>query len=438
MLSYSGRRADLEENSLNEEEKLKIASQKIQELIRVESFLRGEVKVLRQEINEILKSDPFLIGKKISNNLIYKILDKIYKFIFQKKRQKIEEGFDKSLDNFLDTSKKNIHPPRSIKQKKYDFLFVQLTNNAEIGGVHQLNSIFEHIKQTNRRVESIYLNKDFSNPDIGFNSEVDIEKDEFKNVIFSGLEAFKFIRQFSSLKNAKKINFFQGPDYLFPGNEGRIFNFVSSLKDVDLVLAQSPYLSKIAKYFYAKKVVTITLGPRESVFTDRGLSKEKTVVIPTRIDPDKGLRFALPALKKIRVNGWQVIGYGDLAEPALAINFDHHHGRVPREEVSSLLQRASLVLDLSTYEGLGLSALEAGMCGARSIISSKSGVFSLDNFRSELIMLNNTLDLNEIVESVINYDLSQHEHSRGELVKKSKQFSWERNIEKIETELFNF
>ena len=427
----------MEENSLAEGEKLKIASQKIQELRRVESFLRGEVKVLRQEINGILESDSYLIGKKITKGLIYKIFDKIKKVIFQNKKQEIVRSFDKSFDNVTDTSKNNITPPRLIKHKKYDFLFVQLTNNSEIGGVHQLNSIFERIKQANHSVESIYLNKDFSIPDIGFESEVDLEKNEFKNVIFSGLEAFKFIREFSSLKNAKKINFLQGPDYLFPGNEEEIFDFVSSLKEVNLVLAQSPYLSNIAKYFDAKKVVTITLGPKESVFTDRGLSKEKIVVIPTRIDPDKGLRFALPALKKIRSKGWQAIGYGDLAAPELAINFDQHYGRIPRKEVSSLLQSASLVLDLSIYEGLGLSALEAGMCGARTIISSKSGVFSLDNFKSELIMLNNPLDLDEIVDSVINYDLSQHEISRGELVEKSTQFSWERNIEKIETELFN-
>lgn len=419
----------------SESDKLKIEIQKNQELRRIENFLRGEVKILREENEQLRNSPEFFMANLIKHNFFFRLIKKIIRVIFNTKRNKLSNN---------DTLEKKVNEIGTLANRSFlkfsnvsnfDFLFIQLSNNSEIGGVHQLNSVFEYLKQKELSVESIYLNKDFSRSDLGFNNEINLEKSNFNYIIFSGLEAFKFIQNHPNLRSTKKINFFQGPDYLFPGNEVEYNVFRSSLLESEMIISQSLYLDQLAKFIGATATKVVTIGPKASTFWDQGKKKQKLLLMPTRVEPDKGLRFALPALSKIREQGWRVIGYGDLVAPEMVIHFDEHFGRISRREVADLLQEAALLLDLSIYEGLGLSALEAGMCGTRTILSSNSGVLSLQDFNQELILLKNSLNPVEIVSTVINYELAAHEASRNNLVINANKYSWENNIDKFVNEL---
>lgn len=326
------------------------------------------------------------------------------------------------------------------KNYNLDYLVIQLSTNSEIGGIQQLNSIYEEMLLRKMNVGTIYLNFDPSkkldeSKLIFYQNE--ISKIHTKKIIFSGIDAFEFIKKRPNLSKTKKINFLQGPDYLFPGNEIRVSLYVESLVSAELILTQSPYLSELAVTLGATKVFTTTLGPMKSIFFDRGLKKEKVLIVPSRRDPDKGLRFVLPALKNIRNAGWEITGFGDLPDPVLEEYFDKFIGRISRSELAEIYQNASLILDLSIYEGLGLTALEASMCGVRPIISKKGGSESLEKMKNELIYVLNPLSLNEIADRVVNYDLEKAEFERDKLVNNASHYAWEEGIDKIIEEIEN-
>ena len=323
-----------------------------------------------------------------------------------------------------------------VLKKTYnvDYLVIQLSTNSEIGGIQQLNSLYQEMVLRQINVGTLYLNFDLSikldeSKLVFYPNE--INKIQPKKIIFSGLDAFEFIKNAPNLSKAKQINFLQGPDYLFPGNENRIDLFIESLVVPDLILTQSPYLSELAETLGAGKVTTATLGPMKSIFFDRGLKKEKILLVSARRDPDKGLRFALPAMEFIRNAGWEIIGFGDLPAPELEVYFDNFLGRISRSELANIYQKASLLLDLSIYEGLGLTILEAGMCGVRPILNKKGGSESLEKMKNELIYISNPLDLNEIIDCVLNFDLEKAELERESLVRNSSYYAWENGIDLI-------
>lgn len=397
------------------------------ELSRVVKFLRGEITVLRKEIDNILKSPEYLIGLKIFNNIFIKSIRKVVR-----KFPNISKADSEKPKKIPQDADYQISPPKILAKSgvvNCEILFIQLSNNAEIGGIYQLNSVFEEMVRRGADVKSYYINRDFSVPEIGFDQLENIEKYKFKKIVFSGLESFIFLN--NSLKNRDYdlINFFQGPDYLFPGNENCYEQYVSSLKQSKAVIAQSPYLEKLATFLGSKEVRVITLGPKESIFVDELKNKEKTMLVPTRRDPDKGLRFSLPIFSALRENGWKIVGFGDLSNSELANHFDEHVGRISREELSQIYQSAAIMLDLSLYEGLGLSALEAGMCGVRPVVSKKGGIESLENFKNELIYIDDFLDLNQMKATILNSDNFSDINSRNRLREAAKLYSWESNID---------
>jgi glycosyltransferase involved in cell wall biosynthesis len=263
----------------------------------------------------------------------------------------------------------------------------------------------------------------------------EIKKIECDKIIFSGIDSYEIIKKHNNLNKAKKINFLQGPDYLFPGNESRLHLFEESVKDSAKVIAQSPFLQNISDALGSITTTTVTLGPKQTIFFDQGLGKEKILLIPVRKDPDKGLRFILPAIKKIRAAGWKVVGFGDLVDNNLETYFDEFLGRITRTNLAKVFQKASLILDLSTYEGLGLIELEAGMCGVTSVINRKGGTDSLDRIKSEFIYIDNPLNFNEIVEKITQFDLAKANSTRSELASKFNLYSWENGIDQIISEI---
>jgi len=427
--------------------RLNIEISKNFELQRIENFLRGEVVYLREKIEELISSSEYRIGKTITRVLLINRLNQILLKIKTRKNKKGIINLDKSIPSELtgsETQTFNYSKKTIIKNKQngqissnageIDTLFIQLSNNKEIGGIAQLDSIYEELKKSSLKVHSIYINHDFA---VSASSEEkyveleDIVSYQVKKIIFSGLESFSLIKKYNNLASAKLINYLQGPDYLFPGNENQYELFKKSITTVNTVIAQSPYLADLAKYVGGINIETITLGPKESVFFDSKKNKEKVLVISTRKDPDKGLRYALPALENIRNDGWKVIGFGDLADPTLAQYFDEHLGRVNQNKLAELFQTAALILDLSSYEGLGLTALEAGLCGVRPIVSKKGGIESLEDFKDELIFIESPLDLKEITQKISDITIENLEMGRERLAESARKYSWETLIDKM-------
>ena len=437
-----------------ESKKLKIEIQKNYELERVKHFLRGEVEVLRKQNKELLESTEFIIGNKIKNNFLFRtliIFKRVKDSINGRKSHAKRDAELSFLDGQADEQKVSSDKVTGIDNKKsqastagrtkkevLDYLFVQLSNNSEIGGIYQLNSIFEEMKRKNLKVASVYINKDFAFSHIGFEADLDLKNTKFDKIIFSGMESFEFIRKLNNVQNAKIINYLQGPDYLFPGNEANLEVFIDSIRSVSAVMTQSPYLDSLAKYLGAKRREQITLGPKRSTFFDRGVTKKKILLVSTRKDPDKGLRFILPIFPAVQKQGWQIVGFGDLAQPELASHFDRHEGRITRERLAELLQSAALLLDTSIYEGLGLTSLEAGLCGVRSVVTRKGGIDSLAEFKDELIFIDDPLDLKAMTNQILNFDLTESESKRQKLVEKANHFSWESNIQKFIQSLDSF
>ena len=421
--------------------RLNIEVSKNFELQRIENFLRGEVVYLREKIEELISSSEYRIGKTITRVLLINRLNQILLKIKTRKYKRRNANLDSSITSELTGSEMRIFEnalegenQKSNDAGEIDILFIQLSNNKEIGGIAQLDSIYEEFKKSSSKVQSIYMNHDFG---VSTNSEEkyvaleDIETYQVRKIVFSGLESFSLIKRFDNLSAAKKINFSQGPDHLFPGNEHQFELFKESIISSTAVIAQSPYLAELAEYVGGNNIHTITLGPKETVFFDSKKNKEKVLVISTRKDPDKGLRFALPALENIRNEGWKVIGFGDLVDPSLAQYFDEHIGRVKQNELAELFQTAALILDLSSYEGLGLTVLEAGLCGVRSVVSKKGGIESLEYFKDELIFIESPLDLNEITKKIIGITVENLEEGRDKLVENARKYSWENSINKM-------
>lgn len=433
-----------------ESKKLKIEIQKNYELERVEHFLRGEVEVLRKQNKELLESTEFIIGNKIKNNFLFRtlIIFKRIKDSINERKSHVKRAAELPfLDEQkvssvkvteIDNKKSQASTAEKTKKEVLDYLFVQLSNNSEIGGIYQLNSIFEEMMRKNLKVASVYINKDFAFSHIGFEADLDLKNTKFDKIIFSGIESYEFIRKLNNVQNAKIINYLQGPDYLFPGNEVLLEVFIDSIRSVSAVITQSPYLDALAKYLGAKHREQITLGPKRSTFFDRGVAKEKKLLVSTRKDPDKGLRFILPIFPALQKEGWQIIGFGDLAQPELASHFDRHEGRLTRERLAEIFQSAALLLDTSIYEGLGLTSLEAGLCGVRSLVTRKGGIESLAGFNDELIIIDNPLDLEAMTNQILNFDVVESDLRRQNLIQSANRFSWENNIENFIQSLESF
>lgn len=421
----------------NHKQSLNIEIQKRLELQRVENFLRGEVKYLRNEIDELRNSFEYKLGLKINKILFINRLKNIKIFSFLGRKPKNNKEIQPNVKENLSLNQNNT-PAVIPVVKDIDFLFVQLSNNKEIGGISQLDSIYQAVKEKNKKTYSVNINFDFSiENNIGENLIIKDEVNRFKvkKVIFSGLESFNFIKNHDNLRFAKKINFLQGPDYLFPGNENKFILFKESLVESEAVIAQSPYLNELANFLNAKNTLTITLGPKQNVFNDKNMPKEKILLISTRKDPDKGLRFSLPIFELLRENGWTIIGFGDLSEPEIAAYFDEHLGRINHQKLAELFQKSALLLDLSLYEGLGLTVIEAGMCGVRSIVSRKGGTESLVHLKNELIFVEDPLNLNELSQKILTLEVNISDTERQKLVENCTKYSWENGIDKIISEI---
>jgi glycosyltransferase involved in cell wall biosynthesis len=339
----------------------------LDEKIRIEQFLRGEVKELRNNLAVV--SNKYIVIILRINRLLRKIQSKI-------------------MGRKISTHLKKNHNGNIKFTKKIDILLLLPSDKVEIGGIATAFRLVKELESNNLVVKYCSLNHDPSVlTDDSFVSITDLSKiDEIEIVITCGAET---LTTASSLKKSnpliKIVMLIQGPDPYFTPIWDNAVEYLNLLKNADQVVAISPFLKDLVVQWGAKDVAVCTLGPDTEVFkildTTTNETRTKTIIVPCRPDANKGLNLLLPNLQILKNLGWQVIGFGILPQHSMASVFDEFYGLLSDESLCRLFNKGKILIDPSSIEGLGRVALEAAACGCVPIIQKRlsySGLFTED------------------------------------------------------------
>ncbi|NOS67702.1 MAG: glycosyltransferase family 4 protein [Candidatus Peribacteraceae bacterium] len=120
---------------------------------------------------------------------------------------------------------------------------------------------------------------------------------------------------------------------------------------------------------HAHAIRIVENGVDTAFFTPKDLSSSEfdAIAIGAFIHPRKGFRYLVDVYRELGKSGLRIADVGrrsaeQQAELAAIPNV-RIFGNVPQEELLSLLQRSSVLLSTSLYEGFGLSLIEALACG---------------------------------------------------------------------------
>ena len=369
---------------------------KLEEKLRIENFLRAEVKALWAEINRI-KGLPFfgLFERAMSRYVKFQSY-----FKFKKKQKKVNykksENTVKVNDTFSKTS--------------LDFLFLVPTNNQEIGGINTTFKLVQEMINNGIKDVAIFtINQDPTVDKLEFLINIDQfnKIKSIKNIILTGIDCVPFYLEIKNKSQHKLIINLLGPDFMFFNNWNLSKNFIGLLKTSDLILCLTPYLEKLVKILNVKSQTFITLlGPDKSIFNLKNVNpRDKTILVSCRSQFEKGLKFLIPSLAVIREKGWKIIGFGDLPDHAMANEFDEFVGRVSLENLSKMFNESKYLIDPSLIEGLGLTALEAASCGCLPIILNRNSFDELfGNSQKPFIEISNFVNPTEILQ-ILNQEL---------------------------------
>ena len=357
---------------------------RLHEKDRIEQFLRAEVKELWFYIKNF-ENDPFLkLYLKIKTGIAKKILS-VFKFA---KKTIQSPDLDKSANL------------RKINER-CEILLVLPSDKIEIGGLVSAIKFINELSTEGYSVKKVSLSHD---PSANLTDDIDVVKsiDELvqsKLILACGAETVRFVQDYAHKHNNKSILLMQGPDPFFTPKFEDSRYFLENLSKFNSVIAYSPYLAKLARFWGAVNVTTAVFGPDEKVFVLNNLvPRLNQIVVPCRFPTEKGIRILLPSLSKLRQSGWKLIGFGDLPDLAMSNYFDDFVGRITPTETSRLFQESKIIIDPSLIEGLGLTTLEAAKCGCVPIIQKRGGFedmfesnklpfIEIDNFLNPQLLL---------------------------------------------------
>jgi glycosyltransferase involved in cell wall biosynthesis len=387
---------DHEPKAINE---LSVLKARLYEKERIEEYLRAEVKELWTAINSTNASflyKFFLFGIRISRRL-----GRIFK-------------------NNLSSENNSITLTNSISDAKtsYEVVFVIPSNKVELGGIKSSFELAKFFSQNSLNLKIVYLDHDPT----GISSETIIHKSKAKNlvsniVVACGSEATSYLSSSESFVFDKKVAFIQGSDQYFESSWNQAAKFIDFISESDLVLAISPYMAKVAKFYGARNVVTIPLGMDLNVFYYQETLREKIIVVPCRSNIEKGTRLIIPLISKLRELGWTVIGFGDLPDINMANQFDDFLGRINSFELGEIFRKSQILLDPSFMEGLGLTPLEAAACGCIPIIGARGSYKELfEKGKEPFLEISNFLDPYEVIKAIKNVDSLKQSKDFSEFV----------------------
>jgi hypothetical protein len=378
---------------------LSLLKARLYEKERIEEYLRAEVKELWSAINSTNASflyKVFLFGIRIGGRL------------------------KRLLKGNVSSENKSSIVTNSISDEKitYEVIFVIPSNKVELGGIKSSFELAKFFSQNSLTLKIVYLNHDPT----GISSESMVHKSKAKNllsniVVACGSEATSYLSSSDSFVFNKKVAFIQGSDQYFDSSWTRAAKYLDFILESDLVLAISPYIAKVAKFYGARNIVTIPLGLDLNNFYYQETLREKIIVVPCRSNIEKGTRLIIPLIPKLRELGWTVIGFGDLPDINMANEFDDFLGRITPVQLGDLLRKSQFMLDPSFMEGLGLTPLEASACGCVPIVSARGSYKELfRNGKEPFFEISNFLEPDEIIKKIININPTQYSKNFSELV----------------------
>ena len=405
---------DREPKAKNE---LSVLKARLYEKERIEEYLRAEVKELWSAINSTNASflyKIFLFGIKIGRRIKRILKSNVY-----------SENKSSIVTNSI-----------SDEETTYEVIFVIPSNKVELGGIKSSFELAKFFSQNSLTLKIVYLNHDPT----GIISETVIHKSKAKNlvtkaVVACGSEATTYLSSSESFVFDKKVAFIQGSDQYFNLTWDQAVKYIDFISESDLVLAISPHIAKVAKFYGAKNIVTIPLGLDLNNFYYQDTQREKIIVVPCRSNIEKGTRLIIPLILKLRELGWTVIGFGDLPDLNMANEFDDFLGRITPVQLGDLLRKSQFMLDPSFMEGLGLAPLEAAACGCVPIIGARGSYKELFQQGNEpFFELPNFLEPDEVIKKVMNIRHLEYSKTFSELV---LGVDWSSGYEKALNEVFN-
>lgn len=405
---------DREPKAKNE---LSVLKARLYEKERIEEYLRAEVNELWSAINSTNASflyKFFLFGIKIGRRIKRILKSNVY-----------SENKSSIVTNSI-----------SDEETTYEVIFVIPSNKVELGGIKSSFELAKFFSQNSLTLKIVYLNHDPT----GIISETVIHKSKAKNlvtkaVVACGSEATTYLSSSESFVFDKKVAFIQGSDQYFNLTWDQAVKYIDFISESDLVLAISPHIAKVAKFYGAKNIVTIPLGLDLNNFYYQDTQREKIIVVPCRSNIEKGTRLIIPLIPKLRELGWTVIGFGDLPDLNMANEFDDFLGRITPVQLGDLLRKSQFMLDPSFMEGLGLAPLEAAACGCVPIIGARGSYKELFQQGNEpFFELPNFLEPDEVIKKVMNIRHLEYSKTFSELV---LGVDWSSGYEKALNEVFN-
>ena len=373
----------------DEENETSFLKARLSEKDRIEKFLRAENKELWNAINT--SSVSFLFKA-------FLFVNKIRKYIKVKFAQSVR--FFPHRNSLSESSKSG--DSEVVISSFCDIIFVIPTNKIELGGLQSSFELANYISGKGLSVKIVYLNHDPT----GVKSEIMVNRFDAKNftcnlVVVCGSEASDYLFSIESFKFSKSVIFMQGPDHYFETDWSRSLKFIKMLEKSALTLAISPYMANLSKFYGANNVVTVPIGLDLTNFYYGDTTREKTIVIPCRINRDKGTQLVIPLIPKLKKLGWRVIGFGDLPDIKMATYFYDFLGRISKVELGRIFRESTILLDPSFIEGLGLIPLEAAACGCIPIVGTRksyAGLFNDDE--RPYFEVSNFLDPEEVMQKI--------------------------------------
>lgn len=259
-----------------------------------------------------------------------------------------------------------------------DFLILIPSLDDHSGGSKTVVAVFEELWRTGASARILSTIRDLhKNSAWAPVTERFLKKSNFQNVVTTGAGTFRNGMRMAKRFSAKKILFFQGPEMLFD-NGSNFGTTLEHLDDVDQVVCVSPYLAELADTFGVKNLSVVPLGPDLDIFfRDPKIEKSKKVLIPSRLNFDKGTVFSIPLALHFQKLGYQVETFGFTTDALKLIPGVRHHGQVTPSELNVLLNESDYIIDTSLFEGLGLAPLEALRAECLPIVTRKGGIDSI-------------------------------------------------------------
>lgn len=283
-----------------------------------------------------------------------------------------DEMFDWERTNPIEKIQCQVDRHFSALEIPCDVLLVVPTGTISSGGVRVAFELAE-ILQSRGQTVAVLTQSGGNEFNSGMTTIGEDDLDRLaspKFVLATGIGTFDLALSLARTSKSKLGVFLQGPEMYF--SEGIYYrNFRRFMRNVDLIISISPFLSDVAKLHSSAVIQTIDYGPDSSVFYNASVKRERTIVVASRSEAEKGLWLALPYLELLMAADWKVKSFGSPSKILSQIEPIEQLGPLDPQGIADLFNSSSLYLDFSIFEGLGLVPLEAYFCGAIPVLTRK-------------------------------------------------------------------